>query len=75
MNLFKKFLHNVYDNIKAKQNQINFLKQEINIINIDEQLKNPKLQNKIELLKNQIALEICNDHPNAFWDRKKHIAL
>ena len=70
---FQKVLHNVYDNIKAKQNQINFLKQEINIINIDEQLKNPKLQNKIELLKNQISLEICNDHPNAFWDRKKHI--
>ena len=58
---FSKMLHNIYDNIKAKQNQINFLKQEINIITIEEQLKNPKLQDKISLLKNQFSLEICND--------------
>ena len=59
--------------LQAKENQINFLKQEINILKIEERLKNPKLQDKIKLVQNQFSLQICNDHPNAFWDRKKHI--
>ncbi|MFS7896231.1 putative retropepsin, aspartic peptidase domain superfamily, DNA/RNA polymerase superfamily [Helianthus anomalus] len=59
--------------IQAKINQINFLKEEINIHTIEDNLKNPKLISKIELIKNQFNNEICNDHPNAFWNRKQHI--
>lgn len=59
--------------IQAKICQINFLKEEININNIEESLANPKLISKITLIKNQFINEICNDHPNAFWDRKQHI--
>uniref|UniRef100_A0A3Q7GK02 CCHC-type domain-containing protein n=1 Tax=Solanum lycopersicum TaxID=4081 RepID=A0A3Q7GK02_SOLLC len=36
-------------------------------------LQNPKLQDKIEYLKNQFSLQICGDHPNVFWERKKYI--
>uniref|UniRef100_A0A7N0SWM3 CCHC-type domain-containing protein n=1 Tax=Kalanchoe fedtschenkoi TaxID=63787 RepID=A0A7N0SWM3_KALFE len=36
-------------------------------------LKNPKLIDKIKRLQDTMSLEICNDHPNAFWNRKKHI--
>lgn len=57
----------------AKLNQINCIKEEINIHTIEDTLKNPKLQNKIKLLQNQFSNNICNNHPNAFWDRKKHM--
>ena len=61
------------DLLKAKINQIEFLQKEISSLSIKENLGKPKLQEKIKLLEHQFSLQICNDHPNAFWDRKKHI--
>ncbi|KAL7137833.1 hypothetical protein ABFS83_10G120400 [Erythranthe nasuta] len=73
---FTRIFHQIKDSfIKNKQNQIIFLKQEISILNIDGTLQNLKLQDKIKLLNNKFSLQICNDHPNAFSDRKKHIVL
>uniref|UniRef100_A0A7N0VFA8 CCHC-type domain-containing protein n=1 Tax=Kalanchoe fedtschenkoi TaxID=63787 RepID=A0A7N0VFA8_KALFE len=46
---------------------------EVTIYNIEIDLKNPKLIDKIKRLQDTMSLEICNDHPNAFWNRKKHI--
>jgi len=56
-----------------KNNKVNFLKSEINSIEIDSIIQNPKLQDKIAILQNQFSLEICGDHPNAFWNMKKHV--
>ena len=61
-------LHEMYDHLTLKRNQIYFLKQEINSLTIEEKLQNPKLQGKIRMVETQFSLEICNDHPNASWD-------
>uniref|UniRef100_A0A7N0ZWN0 Reverse transcriptase domain-containing protein n=1 Tax=Kalanchoe fedtschenkoi TaxID=63787 RepID=A0A7N0ZWN0_KALFE len=66
-----KVLNEIKDIILQKYSQINFLKSEVTIYNIEIDLKNPKLIDKIKRLK--LSLEICNDHPNAFWNRKKYI--
>ena len=58
--------------VEAKKNHVNFLKQEINMIRIEEQLKVKKTQDAIENLKNNIVREVCSNIPNAFWHRKQH---
>ncbi|KAG5592662.1 hypothetical protein H5410_043176 [Solanum commersonii] len=58
--------------LKAFTSQ-NFIKQEINSIELDHILQNPKLQEKITILRNQFSIDICGDHPNTFWNRKKHL--
>ena len=58
--------------IKAKENQVNLLRQEINLVRIEEQLKVEKTQDAIEKFKNKIIGEICSNIPNAFWHRKQH---
>ena len=58
--------------IKAKQNHINLLKQEIALVRIEDQLKIKKTQDAIESLKNKIIKEVCSNIPNAFWHRKQH---
>uniref|UniRef100_A0A7N0VGW1 CCHC-type domain-containing protein n=1 Tax=Kalanchoe fedtschenkoi TaxID=63787 RepID=A0A7N0VGW1_KALFE len=68
-----KVLNEIKDIIFQKYNQINFLKSEVTIHNIEIDLKNPRLIDKIKRLQDILSLEICNDHPNAFWNRKKHI--
>ena len=52
--------------IQAKENQVNLLKQEINLVRIEEQLKVKKTQDAIEKFKNKTAREICSNIPNAF---------
>ncbi|KAG5584787.1 hypothetical protein H5410_045221 [Solanum commersonii] len=42
-------------------------------IEVDHILQHPKLRDKIAILSNQFSLDICGDHPNAFWNRKKHV--
>ncbi|KAM3266267.1 hypothetical protein P3L10_003261 [Capsicum annuum] len=59
--------------INMKQNQLNFLQLELMSINIFDTLKSIKVQEKIKIISNQLILDICADHPNAFWNRKKHI--
>ena len=56
--------------IQAKENQVNLLKQEINLVKIEEQLKVKKTQDMIEKFKDKIIGEICFNIPNAFWHRK-----
>ena len=56
--------------IKAKENQVNLLRQEINLVRIEEQLKVEKTQDAIEKFKNKSIGEICSNIPNAFWHRK-----
>ena len=58
--------------IKAKQNHINLLKQEIALVRIEDQLKIKKTQDTIENFKNKIIREVCSNIPNAFWHRKQH---
>ena len=58
--------------IQAKENQVNILKQEINLVRVEEQLKVKKTQDAIEKFKNKIVGEICSYIPNAFWHRKQH---
>ncbi|KAG5609739.1 hypothetical protein H5410_021020 [Solanum commersonii] len=52
-----------------------FLKGEINSIELDSVIQNPKLQDKIAILQNQFSIEIYGDHPNTFWNRKKHVLI
>ena len=56
--------------IKAKENQVNLLRQEINLIIIEEQLKIKKTQDAVERFKNKIVGEVCSNIPNVFWHRK-----
>ena len=58
--------------IQAKENQVNFLKQIINLIRIEKQLKFKKTQDVIEKFKNKIVGEICSNIPNVFCRRKQH---
>ncbi|KAG5579991.1 hypothetical protein H5410_050618 [Solanum commersonii] len=34
-----------------------------------------QLEKKIKLISEQIVVDICADHPSAFWNRKKHIVI
>ena len=52
--------------IQAKESQVNLLKQEINLVRIDEQLKVKKTQDAIENLKDKIVREVCFNIPNVF---------
>ena len=58
--------------IQAKKNQVNLLKQEINLVGIEYQLQVKKTQDAIEKFKNKIVRNICSNLPNAFWHRKHH---
>ncbi|KAL3359794.1 hypothetical protein AABB24_016335 [Solanum stoloniferum] len=59
--------------IEMKQKQVNYLQLEIFSMNIFDTLKATKVQEKIKLISEQMAIDICADHPSAFWNRKKHI--
>ena len=58
--------------IQAKENQVNILKQEINLVRIKEQLQVKKTQDAIEKFKNKIVGEVCSNIPNVFQHRKQH---
>ena len=58
--------------IQAKENHVNFLKQEISLVRIEEQLKVKKTQVAIEKFKDKIVGEVCSNIPNAFWHKKQH---
>jgi len=55
--------------INMKQIQLNFLQLELMSINIFDTLKSVNVQEKIKIISNQLILDICADHPNAFWNR------
>jgi len=56
-----------------KEKQIIFLKQDLKYKRIEEQLKDPLLQQKIKNFQEKIESEICANIPNAFWHRKNHV--
>ncbi|KAG5630269.1 hypothetical protein H5410_001986 [Solanum commersonii] len=59
--------------IEMKQKHIDYLQLEIFCMNIFDTLKPTKVHEKIKLISEQMAIDICADHPSAFWNRKKHI--
>jgi hypothetical protein len=59
--------------LQNKEKQLNFLQKEIQIMDINQKLQSPGLQEKIKEIENQFLKEVCSDLPNAFWDRKRHI--
>ncbi|CAN4104484.1 unnamed protein product [Withania somnifera] len=56
-----------------KQKHINSLQMEIYSTNIDNILNTPKIREKFKLIYEKLAVDICADHPSAFWNRKKYI--
>ena len=52
--------------IQAKENQVNFLRQIINLIRIEKKLKFKKTQDVIEKFKNKIVGEVCSNSANVF---------
>jgi hypothetical protein len=56
-----------------KEKQIMFLKQDLKHKRIEEQLKDPLLQQKIKNFQEKIESEICSNIPDAFWHRKNHV--
>lgn len=59
--------------INMKQRHVDSLQLELFSINIFDTLKSTKVQEKMKLISEQIAIDTCADHPSAFWNRKKHI--
>jgi len=55
-----------------KEKQIIFLKQDLKYKRIEEQLKDPLLQQKIKNFQEKIESEICANIPNAFWHREQY---
>ncbi|CAJ2643632.1 unnamed protein product [Trifolium pratense] len=68
-----RMLNEVKDILLKKEKQLCFLKEEISVLNINEQLETYDIKKKIKSLEQEFTTEICNDLPNAFWDRKKHV--
>ncbi|KAG5587048.1 hypothetical protein H5410_047482 [Solanum commersonii] len=66
-------LQNLEDKASESSSSMEGENDKINSIEVDHILQNPKLQEKIAILKNQFSIDICGDHPNAFWNRKKHV--
>lgn len=60
-------------NIKNRTKFINFLKQEVSHKSIEERIADPKVQQRINLVHNEMLNNICAESPNALWERKKHM--
>ncbi|KAL4179353.1 hypothetical protein AMTRI_Chr13g119620 [Amborella trichopoda] len=67
-----KELNNVESKLRDKERFLCTLKQEIKYKVIEEQLQISSIQQKIQALQQQIETSVCSEHPNAFWERKKH---
>ncbi|XP_070039132.1 uncharacterized protein [Nicotiana tomentosiformis] len=59
--------------IDMKQKHIDSLQLELFSMNIFDTLNSTKVQEKIKLISENIAIDICAEHPSAFWNRKKYI--
>ncbi|KAL4198760.1 hypothetical protein AMTRI_Chr03g141700 [Amborella trichopoda] len=67
-----KEINHVKDQLQNKEKFLCTLKQELKYKHIEEQIQNPSIQQKIQSIQQQIETSICSEHPNAFWERKKH---
>ena len=59
--------------LNCKITHLKFLKEEVKYQQTEEQLKSPRVQQKISELKDYLIKNLCSDSPNAFWHRKKHV--
>ncbi|KAL4198761.1 hypothetical protein AMTRI_Chr03g141710 [Amborella trichopoda] len=67
-----KELNSVKSQLNNKEKFLCTLKQEIKYKVIEEQLQTSSIQQKIQTLQQHIETSICSEHPNVFWERKKH---
>ncbi|KAL4193797.1 hypothetical protein AMTRI_Chr06g201140 [Amborella trichopoda] len=67
-----KELNSVKSQLQNKERFLCTLKQEIKYKSIEEQIITPSIQQKIQAIQKQIETTICSEHPNAFWERKRH---
>ena len=58
--------------IQNKQKHIQFLKQDLNNLRIQEQLEKGLFRNQQKEIEDKFN-DVCSSVPNAFWDRKRHI--
>ncbi|KAL4183005.1 hypothetical protein AMTRI_Chr11g95990 [Amborella trichopoda] len=67
-----KELNNVKSQLQNKERFLCTLKQELKYKSIEEQINTPSIQQKIQSIQHHIETSIGSEHPNAFWERKKH---
>ncbi|KAL4199047.1 hypothetical protein AMTRI_Chr03g142980 [Amborella trichopoda] len=67
-----KEINNVKSQLQNKEKFLCTLKQELKYKSIEEQINTPSIQQKIQSIQHHIETSICSEHPNAFWERKKH---
>ncbi|KAG5568264.1 hypothetical protein H5410_064719 [Solanum commersonii] len=58
--------------IEMKQKHVDYLQLEIFSMNIFDTLKSAKIQEKIKLISEKMAIDICADHPSAFGIEKAY---
>ncbi|KAM7510610.1 hypothetical protein LguiB_009485 [Lonicera macranthoides] len=68
-----KEVNEIKEKLIFKEKQLEFLNEDLKIMNIKLQVNSPKVKISIKNLQEQIIREVCSDIPTAFWDRKKHI--
>ena len=59
--------------IQQKQQEVKFLRKEIQYKKTEENLKSNQLQDRIKQVQKQIENNLCSLIPNAFWNRKQHM--
>ncbi|KAG8647418.1 hypothetical protein MANES_09G074619v8 [Manihot esculenta] len=59
--------------INNLEKQIQYLKKDLHLIKIEEQLEKPTVQQQIKEIQEKFEQDLCSDLPSAFWDRKQHI--
>ncbi|KAL4197042.1 hypothetical protein AMTRI_Chr04g249260 [Amborella trichopoda] len=67
-----KEINNVKSQLQNKETFLCTLKQELQYKFIEEQINTPLIQQKIQSVHQHIETSICSEHPNTFWERKKH---
>ncbi|GAV59096.1 hypothetical protein CFOL_v3_02629, partial [Cephalotus follicularis] len=70
LSLFKEHSINL---IKRKENHLYFMKQEMSIHKLEEQLQTQQIQEKIKTLEDKIISNLSSDLLDAFWHRKRHM--
>ncbi|WMV53120.1 hypothetical protein MTR67_046505, partial [Solanum verrucosum] len=75
MNMFTITADNVIELLKEVTD--NTLREKIIHLAASKSSASPNIPNdkreKIKLISEQMAIDVCADHPSAFWNRKKHI--
>ena len=75
-NLEEKILFKFIKNlnwVQSKQNQINFLSQEINFKRIDQRLEDPIVLTNIKYFETLLQNQVCVDILNAFFKSKQQM--